>query len=448
MAFDWDTANTGVLTKTGKILKYINSSLALATTTLPAELVAITTPYQNMNRADLVANLFSYYGSLQSQVVSKRQTLASYMDSTYLDPVTVLSQLGVVDASIQSVMAALILQALIDSKTVNRSTVTIGTSTAQAGNVGNGTVLTTKVLDGITPPLLGAMANIHYAGLNSELSVPSDTLAMTCINAQTEGAEQWSWSGNQKVQPWDYLTEGSGQGPTVTTANGARIIVDGDFEQWTSTNTPTNWTITGGAAGTTIFRESTNIHRGTYSMKFLGNGATATIGVNQSIGTNRMKGLRAYSVSCRMKASGTPAAGAILLQFTGTNYTAASTEKIAIAAASFPTAAFTASGSLQSFIIITPAFIPSDWAFKVEIGSTLSNAVAVYFDSLAIVELPYHGGMAAIPVAGSTRWQPGDRVTFTLANNQAGVLQEGFRRGYNIQMPSSGSPSLSDNLAT
>lgn len=455
MPIDYDGANAGVFTRVGKLVKHINSHLADATTTFPAELKAIADPYEAADLTLQIDGLYGFYEGLKAGTISLRQGLAAFVDRTLLDRDTVLEQLGVLNASISDVLTALHNQMLLDSKTINRSTVTLGSVTAVAGNQGNGTALVTKVLDGFNPPLQGGLAHLKYNGLNSELGVTSETMTLTCTadsnrDGTAEGSEQFAWNGGVSIQPLDWQTEGSGQGPTLTVANGSRLVTDGDFENWTNTNTPSNWTIDNGTAGTHIFQENgaANLHRGLASLRFAGTGAQATIRVSQTVSPSTLRARRMYNLSVRIKASSVPAAGQITIQFEGTGYTASSSEKIDLAAGSFPTAAFTAAGSLFNFFISTPAIIPSDWKLVVQITGTLSSGVNVYFDSLALKEVEYHGGVGAVLVAGSTRWVAGDKLTFTVSNDNAGVFQTFFRRWFKFQLPSSATPNIADSLAT
>jgi hypothetical protein len=225
---------------------------------------------------------------------------------------------------------------------------------------------------------------------------------------------------------------------------GYSIIQNGDFENWSS-NTPSSWTITGGTAGADIFQETgaSNVYRGSSSLKFVNAAAAATLGVSQAISTSQLTARRMYNVSIRIKASGVPAAGTITIQHTGTGYTAASTEKITIAHGSFPT-----SWTLYNFWISMPAIIPSDWALAITISGTLSAATNVFMDSLAYTPAQYHGGLAAVAVEGSTRFVNGDQFSFTVANDDGGVFQKFFREWFGFQLPSSGSPNISESLAT
>lgn len=451
MAFDYDTANTGVFTRLGKLIKYVNSHLANATATLPAELKAIADQYEAADMTDQIAGLYGVYAGMQQQEAGNRQRLASFADSTLLDRVSVLNQLALTSASLGEVLPALVRQMIADSETVKKITTTVGSVTAASGNVGNGTVLLTKILDGYSRPTRGAASLPQYAGLDSEFAT-NETMVFECVQDSgrgglTEGAESFSWLGKIADQQFGYNGDGSGAGPRLTVGNGVALETDGEFELWggTGNNTPSSWTIDNGTAGTHIFRESTNFYRGTYALKILGTGAAATIGVSQTMASS-LRGLRMYCVTVRMKASAAaPAAGTFEVKFSGTGYSPGGTEVISIAHGSIPS-----SWTLYNFFAVMPYVIPSDMKLVCQVTSTLTNAVSVYVDALHVNEVQYHGGIGAVVVAGSTPFKVGDRFTSAISESaeNVGVFQRFFRRRYLTQLPSASSPTIDDALAT
>lgn len=452
MAFDYTTANTGVFYRLGRPVKAVNAHLVEAVTTLPAELSTIWTPHQaaGITYEAIITGLIATYDGFKSQVVALRQALAGYADRILLDRDTVLVPLGLLSGNTRDVLSALITQMGVDAQTVKRSTVTLGAITAVAGNTGNGTALLTKVLDGYNQPIQGALAHLKYNGLDSELAVPSETMILACTadsvrDGTQEGAERFTWTGGIKNPDLDYRAEGSGQGPAITVVGASRLVIDGGFESWggTGNNTPSSWTIDSGTAGTHVFRESTNIYLGTYSAKLLGDGATATIGLGQALTVQSLKPRRRYNLSFRVLASGVPAVGTLTVKLTGTGYTATASELVVVAAASFPVA-----WSLQNFWINLPSILPSDLRVVIQLTGPLSNGTAVYIDNLSVAEVVYHGGVGLVLVSGATRWIAGDVLTFTVANDAAGVFQEFMRKKYQVQLPSAGSPTISDGLAT
>ena len=563
MAFDYTTANSGTFVRAGKFLKYINTRLTRATTDLPAELTAIVAQAE---AADLLLpqeGIATLYEDFKRTVTTERQQLAAYIDRIFTDRDTVLEQLRVPVADLNAVLTALLQDMTDNSREVKSCTVTLGPIVVSGSNVGTGRVLTTKVLDGYNPPLQGAMSHIRYTGLNSELAVTSETMELTCTadnprDGVSEGSERFEWKGGVPIEKLDWQDEGSGLGPTITVANGAGLLTDGDLENWGSTgnNTPSNWTIGNGTAGTHIYRESgaTNIQRGTYSAKMLGDGAQATIGLEQSISASLLRPRRRHLVGVWVKGASVPAAGQIEVHFSGTGYTktaptpevqtvqisgtptggtytltytgppgkSQTTAAIAFDATSatvqaalrlleglecvvvttsagappdvthsitfrgiqgniaqltstssltggvpvithatttqgvegdcvvIPAAGFPTTFSLLYFWINTPSIIPSDWKLVMQVASTLSNTVAVYWDSVLLHPVDYHGGIAAALVAGATRFTVGDRFTFTVANDNAGVWQTFARRHWRFQLRSvaDASEDILDTLAT
>lgn len=440
MAIDYITTNSGVFYRIGRIAYAVNTHGTTAATTLPAELKNIVDPYEAVDYTAQIVGIYGTYANLQAAEVGTRQTLADYSTATLLDRDTVLEQLGV-EADITQVLVALIRQMGIDSQTVRKCVVTLGTVTAAAGNIGNGTVLLTTTLDGFNPPIVGAPVSLNYNGLLSQLAVTSETMAFACTadsyrDGTTAGGESFSWSGGLATQLLDWQTEGSGVGPSLTVAGTAGLVTDGSFENWQNTNTPINWTIDNGTAGTTILRSSAEFYRGVYALAIVGNGSAATIGVGQAISPSTLQGRRMYNVSFRLKASATAASGAFNCQFTGTGYTAASTEKVDIAGGSLPT-----TWTLYNFFISLPANLPSDWRLVIRATGTLTAARTIWVDSVCLAPVTYHGGVGAVVVPGSAPFVAGDQLSATVANDNASAWQTYFRRAYSVQLPSATNPA-------
>ena len=448
MAIDYTTANTGLFDRGGKLIKHVNSRLASATTTLPAELKAIADKFEAADMTSQIAGLFADYDGFQSNVTRERQAIARYWDAILTDRTSVLDQLAVPQADVTAVLPALIRQMIADTASVDASTVAVGTVTANASNVGNGTVLMSKLLDGYNAPLSGAIPVLHYAGVNSELAV-NETMTFTCVSDSsrdglTSGTEGFSWVGGIAGEKLGFEDEGSGEGPTLTVAGQSTVISNNDFETWAS-NLPTGWTAGNGVAGTHIKQSTAEFYRGLSSLHFDGDNAQADIRTDYAVAAGTMQSRRLYCVAVRVKASAAAGTGGLLVSFTGTGYTASSTEKITITAGSMPT-----SWTLYNFWVVTPANIPSDWTLKITNTGTPGATSNVYVDSLSCEAGVYHGGLAAMVVPGSIPFTIGDRFTSAITNDAAGVFQEFFRQNYLVQLPSvtDGSETIVDSLAT
>lgn len=440
MAIDYDT----LFEQIGRIIARSND-LGEDAEMLDSDLYDLQEILEAGNLPAISEGLIGKYGSAKNALFSLRAGLAETVAARLRDRETVVDELEIQTDGLQAVLAALIADMGNSSESVESSEVTIGSVTAGGSNVGNGTLLTSGVMDGVTAPARGVTPHPDYAGVACEQVIP-ETMTLVCngdsyTDRLTEGTERFSWNGiapNSNV--WDIIRQGSGTGPAIQLANAASIITNRDFETFTSTNTPTGWTLTG-TAGTHIFAEGTEVYRGSKSLKFTGTGAQATIAVTQSVAAASLTPRKRYNLSIRIKASATIAAGDLTIMFTGTGYTAATSEKITIAAGSLPT-----SWTLYNFWITLPAVIPSDFALSISWGSTPTSAKNLYLDSLAFAPATYHNGVGLVGVAGSTRFVRGDSFTVATENTE-GLFQQFFRKAFNVQLPSSNTPTISEGWA-
>ncbi|MBL8824910.1 MAG: hypothetical protein JNJ77_20150 [Planctomycetia bacterium] len=434
---------TNLFTDIGAIIAEINSYQTMAGTTLPGD--------RDTLEADLAgflvctSRLKPLYDAMQKHFISLRQGLAQIATLRLQDKETVLDELSLISNDTTGLLRALYRQMGLDSESVDRSTVTLGSATYAGANNGNGKVFTSKVLDGYSSPGNGMPACQHYNGADSELCVPSETITMVCtadseMDGRQEGSESWTIQGGPSFPKLGWQDEGSGSGTFSTFNNQGSLVNNKDFETW-STNTPTGWTLTTGAAGVT--KESTTIFRGTYALKFAGN-ASLLLDLNQAVSPSRLKARQRYMLSLAVKASGVPAAGNLVVKFTGTGYTAASSEKIDIAAGSMPT-----SWTLYNCFINLPSVLPSDWKLSITVTGPLSNGTNLFLDSICFAPVRWHGGFNFGLVSGSSPWLRGDRITFTVANDAAGTFQEFFRRWFGFQLVSAGGggETIDDALA-
>ncbi len=426
----------------GKLISTINSYKSIATTDLPADLAALIAQFDDRWLPE--EGIAATFEGLKGSITSWRQTLGGYCDRRLLDFDSVGTFLSLDrGASVQTIVAALRRKMVTDSETVLKCVATVGSVTAASGNAGNGTAYVTSILDGYNPPVVDGQANVAYNGLTTEMTVPSETMTLECLadsatHGLTEGAEQFSLTGGPVYSGLDYRAEGSGRGPAMVVADaGNNLLQNGNLEYWSS-NIPASWSLTSGTAGTHLLQETgaSNIYRGTSSAKFAGAGTT--IRISQSISPSRMQGRRRYFVGCAIKASATDSGATFKVRFSGTGYSEGS-DLISVAGSGFPT-----SWTRYGFFVTMPAPIPSDWALVVE-ALTLDTGKILYVDSLAVTPAIYHGGVGIALVAGSSRWLKGDRLTFTLANDDAGKFQTFFRKHYRAQLPSVASSETIDD---
>ena len=456
MALDYIGVPNGLFKQLGKCGKYHNQykTDAAGVDTALAEVAdsfqAMTLGYPDL----MMEGVPTAFNGWKNNYIDRRRTLRSLAEVRLRDQITVLDQIGAVSTNTQEILFKLIRQMGIDAQSVNKSTVTIGATAAGGTNTGNGTVLTTKLLDGVTSPgsnANGSMAaNIYYRGLNSELCVASETMRLTVTadsfaDSTGEGNESMAWNGRLADVGNGYLAEGSGSIGTIVPANSpnSNLLVNGDFENITL-NAPDNWTIVAGAAGTEIVEDLTgaNVYHGVKSLKFVGT-AAASIEIKQAIAASLLKGSRMYCVTARIKADAAIAAGTLLIQFEGTGYAAGGTEKISIAPGALPVAY-----TLVNFFVLMPVTIPADLRLVVRWSGTPTTTKQLWIDDMTISPVTYGGGLGIVPVRGSIPFVRNDYFTWTVTNDEAGIFQRMFRQMFGVQLPSNAVPTIADALAT
>lgn len=450
MAISYDHASTGIFTHIGKLIKRVNAEAATFTTvaTNRDEIEdAFEAGDQSVAKQPLVDSAANY----ENAIAGWRAAVAELATRRLQDRVSVINELGISSNAIFDIISALQYQMVADGETVDASVVTVGSVTAASGNTGDGTILVSNILDGITPPGAGLRTHEVLMGVATELC-KDDTIVLTVIRDSytqrvTSGQESFSCRGNLALPKWGEPEGGSGTGPGIDTVNKSRIISNGDMETF-SGETPGSWTVDSGTVGTHV-RPATaagTFYRGSSGIRFVFDGTQATAQISQAIGAGRMVPGKQYVVTVRYKASATDSASeAFTVQFEGTGYTAASSEKVNVAGNAWDT-----SWTLKHFFINVPWDIPSDWELVVKVTGTPTNGRVVYIDDVCVAPVTWHNGVGIVAVAGATPFVNGDSFSFTLSNDDAGVINRFFCRQYGVQLPSvtDASETIADTLAT
>jgi hypothetical protein len=449
MALNYSGAG-GMFTTVGKYVKKVNAYLALRATTFPADEDEITAVLEAGNFNSLIGSTDAAYTAGTSGIVSLRAALAALATTRLLDLNTVVLPLGITNANIQSVLFALINQMNTDAQTVNQNTVTVGAITPGGANVGNGQILISPILDGATVPgrFQGAFAHPAYNGLNSQLSI-AETMTINCVadsyssNGIAQGNEKFQIQGPLGQQNvWGVGTEGTGLGPQIQNVQASTLIQNGNFTTF-SGNVPTSWTLVSGTAGTNVMQDTASTYLGASALEFTGDGATATIQITQNV-NGQLVPLKRYLLALYYKASATATASqSFAVNFTGAGYTAASTEKIAI-----PGNLWSTSWALAYFWINLPATLPNPFTLSIAVTGTLPNGTEIFVDNLGFGPAVYENGLAFASVTGSTPFVLRDTFSVPITNAYSGIFQTFARRAWGCQLPASGSPTISDTLAT
>lgn len=437
----------------GRYIKATNNALAVYTT-LTTDETALTSGNAFGDGTNYDIHTYQVHGVIdgaRSGLSGYCNSIANQVQQILSNREDILVELGLgTNPSFQTIMNSLMNSMVTNSESVATSTVTVGSITQTVVNATAGFCYCDKGLDGVTPPIAGGLAYDHYVGTDSQLAAASDDITILCTQDSdslggSPGSEQWQIIGQpQNNSAFGWLSEGSGLGPSMTTIGRRNtLFTNGDFETWSGTNTLSSWTYATGAAGTNYFQESgaANIQTGTYSLKVVGTGAVATLTVNQAAPTS-LQVKKRYVVGCWIKGNAGTSAGALTISFTGTGYTASSTEKITLNT----TALQTTTWVHYKFFITIPANIPSD--FKIAISFTSSFNGTCYIDDLHMSTPTYHGGVCYCVFEGAGKFLKNDKHTLTVTNNDSGAFNKYARKQLKLQFPSSGSPTQANSLTT
>lgn len=459
MAVIYTNANNGLFNHLGKIVKHYGL-LKTDAGNLSADQLDIADAIALMTIGDpdkIVDGFDATVESWQNAIVGWRSALRDLAEKRLGDVESILNEIGATSDDAAAVIAKLIPQMIADSETVLKSTVTIGSPTAAGTNTGDGTVITTTILDGVTSPGAGSIgtfpAHADYRGVLSQLAVASETMRLECVadsfsGSVAEGAELWNWTGKIADVAHGVASQGSGDIGSLTSLHGqTAIILNGTFETWTG-SAADSWDLVAGTWGTHLAEETTlaDVYHGDSALKLTGDGAQANIEISQDVANSKVIGGKMYAVACRVYGATGLASGDLTIQFEGTGYAAGSSEKISLDSTAL--AAIGGGYSLQSFFVIMPDVIPDDFKLVVRYNGTPENAKSIRIDDLAFNSVTYGGGIGIAIVRGSTPWVASDRLTFSVTNDEDGVFQSFFRDAFGYQLPSddSGSETIDDAL--
>tara|TARA_R110002020_G_scaffold448897_1_gene661814 strand:- start:507 stop:1847 length:1341 start_codon:yes stop_codon:yes gene_type:complete len=345
------------------------------------------------------------------------------------------------------ILTELIADMATASQTIKSNTVTIGSVTAAKTNSTAGTVLLDKVLDGYNSPSSAFSSYEDYNGLDSELAPTSDSLQIICTKDSVTGnstldKETFEWGGTIGSEVYTTDVSGSNSGPTLRPLDSktATYFTNADFETWTDGSTLGTWTKDLSPAPT----RSASPYKGTYALSFVGNGSSAWK-LTQSLASGAVNRYRRYCLACYIKGQSGISSGELEITLEGTGFTASSSEKISLNAAALAAAT---DWTLKHFYINMPTEIPSDFKLAINMTNTLTSGKTVLVDALNFGPVDYHGGINAVIVSGAGKFRKDDKFTFAVSNNNSGVFQTFFRKGIGIQLPSAGSPTIADALAS
>jgi len=384
-----------------------------------------------------IAAFQSAQGSFLRQIQQFCQNTLTYM----VNADTPLPQ-----PTIANAMRVLISQMQLAGSSVFESTVNAGVQTTVGTPNGN-------------PVILASVKG--PTGLFQEYMF-AETLNFTCSQDSQSGAilgqEQFSIVGPASISntldpSWP---GGSGVNASLRAVNaatnnsGGNLLTNSDFETFTVTNVPDNWTIVVGTPGATVFKGSAgNSYYGSACLQITGNGSENT-SLTQTL-TN-IQPLTQYGVNLFIKMSGVPIAGILTIDLIdGSNAVINDAQGAPNSFQKVLTGATTGYLPLNGTFRL-PSVMPATVKIRIRLSTALENTRSLFIDHLALnpMSLLYAGGPMVSIFSGNVKLILGDAWTIAMTNVYGG-WQKAFEqifgmRQLGLQLPSSGSPTISDSL--
>ena len=225
---------------------------------------------------------------------------------------------------------------------------------------------------------------------------------------------------------WDW-PKGSACNISVTSCDpsenaGTNMLTNSDFEDFTTTNVPDNWTVVTGSAGTT-FGEDADEFEGAKTFKFIGNGSELTA-IKQLIPASLLAPNTVYAFNFWGKSDGAVVAGVLTVDLIdGANAVIADDASVNNAT-TFALSGWTSSYVAKNGFFRTPKVLPATGVYiRVWLSTAVTNTEVIYVDELALCEATqlYTAGPYVAVFGGSTNVIAGDAFNITMTNTRGGL---------------------------
>lgn len=323
----------------------------------------------------------------------------------------------------------------------------VSATVTQTNNTGNGAVVV-HTKDGYGRTLENLLA---------------EDLRITVTDTSTAGSEELRVRG--EVSQDDKLhfewPEGSGVDFSFTAIDASgddNLLTNGDFELFTVANTPDNWTIGAGAAGTEILSEASTVYKGSKAIEFVGSATNTQI--YQALTVADLESRTPYALNLWMKCSGTPAAGVLTMDLHDGSGVITDEE----GANQTTTVDLTTLGTTylaKQLKFSLPEPLPSIVRVRLTLSTALSAGTSLFMDHAAVAQLEQPGNVPGHTpwigfFSGAANWALDDgeelkTFKIAVANDRASEWQQMFDKLFDtadlgIVLPVSGTTIINDNL--
>lgn len=467
----------------------ISTTRVTSSANLATRMIGTIQPDYNNGTAipQVITAIQADFAAFQTTLVQFPTALQGYAQNT-LKAMYGIDKLGTPSNSPLSVFSAidlatamkeLIRQMIANSDSVQAATVSAGSQTAVGTPTGNA-VIVVSLKNGL--------------GFQLQLPFPETLLFRCTADSQTGGTavgnETVTCTGDPSVSdPLSPLyPNGSGVNVAISAADGAssnsagNLLQNSDWQTFTTTNYPDNWTINTGAAGTTVFNGGTGdaYRSGGGSLKFTGDAGGTLISVTQSFNTTPITTTGAggtsatltpnfiYHLNGYVKVSAVPGAGVLSIALVDSTNTVIQNDQGTNQVTTIALTGLTTAYSNFNVAFQLPKAVPSTVKLRIWLSTAIDSGKSVFMSLFSLAQACdangngiYAGGPFVTIHSGSTALVNGtspDTWTVAISNSYetsgSGLMQLMMDRVFGLrtlvspalQLPYSGSPTVADSL--
>lgn len=448
MALDHD----GLFAVIGKFVKTINTVNGYISALNSAEgeiYTILNTEALQRYYADPV-NIPAQFDSFQSQVTQWTSALITDVSNILVDRAYVIDQLNLRSFSTTDVLNALYDYMILNSESLKSSVVSLGGSDVDKAIYCQGTLAEThgvtgqdplypalmvsRLLDGVNSPGNNVTAHLRYDGIESQLARSCTVYAELLTNEINNESAQL-YSGISAVEPYQILSEDPGVGPIIQTPESNNLLDNFDFSEWTATNVPAAWSMSG-----TIATDYSDISgNGSGPLKLSTEGTTASQKL-EGLAYNTAYGIAVHWGVLTSGGTGDNIIGVRLKTQAGATLVSQVTEPIDVDGDTVTDGIIYLFFSLDETVNLTDVYLEIEFKTELDTSSVISVKKAVvapinYWNGLGWMWWPTHNlaiDKSYVPI--------GNKTSMAVSNNNGGVFQTFFRKAFAVQLPTVDSP--------
>lgn len=445
--------SNGLFTRLGKIFGMV-ADISTHQADVDTEVQDILGEYSDADQY-MLKGLGDIIESMQIQSAAPFTKLQAAAVNTVIEMVH--ADANLLNKTLRDSLIELIRQMESSADDVDGNVAVLSIDSVGASNTGNGTVV---------------FSNSDHEG-NILQNMRNEKIKLTCTTDRqvrgTPGQEVFSVIGEYPVADIKNVSwpSGSGINSSVQVSDPAQNAMSGhsgknhlhnsDFEDFTTTNQPDNWSAVVGSIGTDIVEEGTVVYRGSKCLAFAADGSTLTA-IDQDFGTTgqtvaKLSPSTKYMISVRVSAESGVTTGTLRFSIkdNANNIVGSSNLDVTLSGVS-------TGGTFDHFTkeLNMPGKVPAGTKFVIEFTVAADNTKSIYIDDLALFPMTQFGGpggpyVNVIP--GSTAWVEDDVVTLDVSNPHTGDFAKHFDRFFSmysmgLQLPydTGGTETISDAL--